>query len=421
MDDIRKKIAHLIFWAACILLMMPHYVYSQQVTNVRVFQEGENVIIFYNLSDQGNNNTYNIDLLLSENNGQSFSIRPKNITGALLQVSPGNDKKIIWKVLEEMDQLVGENFVFKITASAGSTAELSDHKEEQFSNTLIWHTVKAGETLYSISRMYGISLDDIKNYNLNISKTPPSVGQRILIPKAGPEAGDSGIFRDERDGKVYKWIRLGSQVWMAENLAFLPYVSPPSAGSAAEPYYYVYGYSGTDINMAKSHNNYKLFGVLYNWTAAITSSTGTSDIPVNVQGACPDGWHLPKEEEWKQLEDYLSENGYNYDGTNGGGRDKIGKAMAGSEGWGPGSKSGSVGNLPYKNNKSGFNASPGGLRSGNRGIFDNAGQFTNWWSSTESFEDKNSALRRYLYSDAAMLGRYFNDKSNGFSVRCIRD
>lgn len=98
-------------------------------------------------------------------------------------------------------------------------------------------------------------------------------------------------FTDSRDGNVYKYIKIGNQIWMAENLKYLPSVSDPGIFSAEMPTYYVYGYSGTSLAGAKGSFNYGAYGVLYNWAAA--------------KVACPAGWHLPTNEEWTQLTDYL--------------------------------------------------------------------------------------------------------------------
>jgi uncharacterized protein (TIGR02145 family) len=116
-----------------------------------------------------------------------------------------------------------------------------------------------------------------------------------------------------------------------ENQAWLPSVSPPSAESYTEPYYYVYGYKGKDVRAAKATANYSTYGVLYNLLAALT--------------ACPAGWHLPGEAEWTTLENYLISNGYNYDGTTSG--NKIAKSMATATGWKSYSETGTVGNTDY--------------------------------------------------------------------------
>jgi len=100
----------------------------------------------------------------------------------------------------------------------------------------------------------------------------------------------SNTFTDSRDGKVYKTVTVGDQVWLAEDLAYLPAVSPAATGSQTESHYYVYGYEGTDVAQAKATDNYGTYGVLYNLQAAMT--------------ACPEGWHLPSDAEWTQLEEY---------------------------------------------------------------------------------------------------------------------
>jgi len=194
-------------------------------------------------------------------------------------------------------------------------------------------------------------------------------------------------FTDSRDGKVYKTVTIGSQVWMAENLAYLPAVSAPTSGSTIDPHYYVYGYNDTDVDAAKATKIYTIFGVLYNWPAALT--------------ACPSGWHLPSDEEWTQLSDYL------------GGQNVAGGTMkeAGPSHW--------LGSDDGVTNSSGFTALPGGWRSG-RGSFYNIGYYGYWWSSTEW--DENSAWTRYLHYDSSKVFRYNEDKKDtGFSVRCLRD
>ena len=102
-------------------------------------------------------------------------------------------------------------------------------------------------------------------------------------------------FTDNRDGNVYSFVTIGDQVWMSENLKYLPSVVDRATYSNTDPYYYVYGYNGTDVPAAKATDNYKTYGVLYNWPAAID--------------ACPSGWHLPSDAEWTQLTNYLGGEG----------------------------------------------------------------------------------------------------------------
>src|SRR5690554_5326414 len=217
------------------------------------------------------------------------------------------------------------------------------------------------------------------------------------------QEGSSGsTFTDPRDGKVYQTVVIGNQVWMAENLAYLPSVNMVADGSedAAGSYYYVYGYDGTNVADAKATDNYATYGVLYNWTAAMDGEASSTTNPSGIQGVCPAGWHLPSDAEWTELTDYLG-------GTSvaGGKLKETGTTHWASPNTGA-------------TNETGFTALPGGYRYGN-GNFDYIGDNGNWWSATEDSTD--TAWYRYMgfsYSDVYRLDYY---KELGFSVRCLRD
>jgi uncharacterized protein (TIGR02145 family) len=213
---------------------------------------------------------------------------------------------------------------------------------------------------------------------------------------------ESDYFIDQRDGKKYKTVKIGDQVWMAENLAYLPAVHSPTSGSNTEPRYYVYGYNGSEVATAKQQPNYTTYGVLYNWSAART--------------ACPSGWHLPTDAEWTALENYLIANGYNYDGTKTG--NKIAKSLAATTNWSADSDIGTIGNNLSLNNKSGFSALPGGGRD-RGGLFEEVGEHGSWWSYTE-YDSSNAWGRGFGYDDV-LVKRGPGSKSFGASVRCIRD
>jgi len=196
-------------------------------------------------------------------------------------------------------------------------------------------------------------LEPLKGYMLKVSHP-----ETLIFP--GCETTCS--FIDARDGHEYECVTIGTQTWMAENLAWLPEISPSLLGTDTEPYYYVYGYEGSDVASAKATSNFSDYGVLYNWEAALAS--------------CPDGWHLPSDTEWTVLTDYLSNNGYGYDGSG----DDIGKSMASTTLWQNNGLLGAVGNDQGSNNSSGFNAFPGGLCH-YTGSFSDLGYNANFWSS----------------------------------------
>jgi uncharacterized protein (TIGR02145 family) len=208
------------------------------------------------------------------------------------------------------------------------------------------------------------------------------------------------IFTDSRDGNSYYWLQIGSQVWMAENLAYLPSVSPSSAGSGTAQYFYVYGYEGTSVSAAKATVNYTTYGVLYNWPAAMNGASSSSSNPSGVQGVCPSGWHLPGYAELTQLTDYL------------GGASVAGGKLkeAGYDHW--------LSPNEGATNSSGFTALPGGYVHGG-GFFISVGNQGFWWSATES--DASDAWFRGLDYDRASVGLASYYKYGGTSVRCVRD
>jgi len=221
-------------------------------------------------------------------------------------------------------------------------------------------------------------------------------------------------FIDPRDSNTYPTVQIGDQCWMAKNLAYLPSVVGPGTGSETTPYYYVYGYDGTDVSAAKVNSNYTTYGVLYNWPAATT--------------ACPSGWHLPTDAEWNVLETYTvsvinspnpqypcstSEYGWRRcaddSGTDAGGTYGAGKSLK-KVGQGTGVGAG--------DDLVGFSALLAGARDTN-GSFYNLGSYSYFRSSSAS--SSSYAWRRHLYAGYSTVNRDYSNKAGGFSVRCLRD
>jgi uncharacterized protein (TIGR02145 family) len=206
------------------------------------------------------------------------------------------------------------------------------------------------------------------------------------------------------DGNVYHTVKIGTQVWMVENLKTTKFND------------------GTPIPNVTSNNdwlnlktpaycwyyneivNKDTYGALYNW---YTVQSGK---------LCPTGWHVPTDAEWSSLENYLIQYRYNYDGTNMG--TKYAKSLAATTNWNPDSGEGTVGNDLTLNNKTGFTGLPGGGRT-NLGVFHNIGYYANWWCSTE-YRTELAWFRDISYYSSSVFSNY-ELKAFGFSVRCIRD
>lgn len=217
------------------------------------------------------------------------------------------------------------------------------------------------------------------------------------------------------DGKSYSAVKIGEQVWMAENLAYLPRVDDNStfAGST-DARYGVYGYDGNNVNLSKAEDNYSTYGVLYNWYAAMAGRSSRNDIPSGVQGICPTGWHLPSDAEWIVLEMTLGvpQKEANYIGWRG---TNEGSKLAGySDLW----NNGDLKNNP-EFGTSGYSALPGGGRWYRDGTSLNQSNNGYWWSSTQN--NSTDAYCRYLHEYGSTINRYGSNKSNGFSVRCVMD
>ena len=188
------------------------------------------------------------------------------------------------------------------------------------------------------------------------------------------------------DGYDYSVVQIGDQCWFAENCRYIPEASDFNTGSETEPYYYVYGYEGADVAAAKATENYDTYGVLYNWPAVMT------------EGICPSDWHIPSNDEWTELTDFLG-------GVNvGGGKMK----ETGYDHW--------ISPNTGATNSSDFTGLPGGFRYS--GGFFNIGHYGYWWSSTESGSYSWLRLLSYYY-DTVLQGDY--SQADGVSARCIRD
>ncbi|WP_308605202.1 fibrobacter succinogenes major paralogous domain-containing protein [uncultured Fibrobacter sp.] len=182
-----------------------------------------------------------------------------------------------------------------------------------------------------------------------------------------PGGGSStDSFTDPRDGQSYRTVKIGDQIWMAENLNYKTDDS--------------YCYDDEPANCRK-------YGRLYTWLAAMY--------------ACPEGWHLPSEMELNTLFESV------------GGTDIAGTKLRSTSGWND--DEGKSGN---GTDEFGFSALPAGIR-GNDGDFNDAGYIALFWSASEYRSDIAYYMSLDYNDDGAFLDSY--GKDFGFSVRCLRD
>lgn len=206
---------------------------------------------------------------------------------------------------------------------------------------------------------------------------------------------------DSRDGKVYRTVKIGNQVWMAENLNYADSSNTPSL-------------NGRSWCFRDQPRNCELAGRLYTWAAAIDSvrlatdtenpqtcgdaSSKNCKISGTIQGLCPDGWHLPSEMEWDTLF------------TTVGGYEVAGKILKSQRGW----ESNHNGTDDF-----GFSALPVGCYDFNEIYFYWDGSYAEFWSSTQSSDA--GAYSIYLKNPDKVLVEYNDFDGFGHSVRCLKD
>ena len=231
----------------------------------------------------------------------------------------------------------------------------------------------------------------------------------ISLPEGDAQPCPGNETLTDIDGNVYNTVQIGQQCWMKENLRTTHYadhteILAGSTTSSTVPYRY------TPNN---DEANVPTCGYLYNWAAVMHGTLSSDANPSEVQGICPNGWHVPSDAEWTQLTSYVgSQSSY----VCGDDSRYIAKALTTATGWNSDGGDCTVGNDPSANNATGFSAFPAGYYGGEYGNF---GSATNFWCTTE--QDGYYAYTRLIWYDFDRVYRNFYYKDLGFSVRCLRD
>jgi uncharacterized protein (TIGR02145 family) len=223
-------------------------------------------------------------------------------------------------------------------------------------DTLIYQTDGDIITINSIQGIYSISGNEL---NIGICSSCIFTKTNGIEPKTG--------YRDSRDNQPYKVIKVGTQVWLGENLK----------------------YAATGSVCYDNNQSYcAIYGRLYDWNTAKNA-------------ACPAGFHLPSDSEWDILVNFA------------GGEITAGKKLKAKSGWSD--------NGNYNGNSTddyGFAALPGGGGPWIGG-FNGAGDYGNWWSATESNAESANSLGMYYGDEVVYWGSAV--RTTLFSVRCVKD
>ena len=214
-----------------------------------------------------------------------------------------------------------------------------------------------------------------------VSNPPINQTQKSATKCVEDFSGISGFFADTRDGQEYKWVRIGEQIWMAENLnhgRFIPSSEEMSNNAIIEKYCY-----------SNNEDNCLIYGGLYQLEEILSYSYSKKN-----QGICPDGWHVPNKLEWKTL---IYKAGKDFAAAN----------MIQPEHW--------LIKKTKASNSTRFSLLPSGHRT-RKGKFEELENSCYYWTSEEGGV--------FIYT--RFLGGYIKiagnmSQKNGFSLRCIKD
>ena len=201
------------------------------------------------------------------------------------------------------------------------------------------------------------------------------------------------------DGNVYTTVKIGDQWWMAENLKVTHYSNGDEIPNVTDNSQWEVLLSGAYRAHTDNNSNVQTYGYLYNWFCIDG-------------GIAPEGWHVPTDAEWRELEVFLGMSTSDADNVDWRGTDQGDKLReAGTVHW------------LYPNttatNESGFCALPGGICYPSGSFHVGIGETASFWSS--SYVSMCDAWARFLQHENSGVCRWNDDKRNGFSIRCVRD
>jgi len=277
------------------------------------------------------------------------------------------------------------------------------------SNAYYWgYELSGNEDIFRSIMLHRYKTEKNGNYWVHVGEAKKGALSIRCMRDLVPVAEQKEVLKDGRDGKTYKTVKIGTQTWMAENLNYSDSVNTPSLVGKSWCY-------------DNDEENCETYGRLYTWAAVVDSVALETEgltcgykkvchMPKRVQGICPDGWHVPSENELTTLWRFA-------------GGFAAGDALKSKDLW-------------SKRNGTdifGFAVLPGGWFSLKWDAFDALKEVAVFWSSTHLCDDisddgSNCQYAYYLtFQDEIPMGRdnysgiSFYEKNIGHSLRCVKD
>ena len=271
----------------------------------------------------------------------------------------------------------------------------------------LWINQKIMEYLKIMSKNLIMTEDKSKSSGIHQNDRIARVERSIPLTNKHLSAIDETVT--DIDGNVYKTVKIGNQVWMAENIKVTCYRNGDPIPTGFSDKKWVNLKTGAYCFYDDNPMNIDVYGNLYNWYAVNDS-----------RYIAPEGWHVPSELEWIELEMKLGlsdddVNNFNHRGTNQGSQ-----LAGGIEIWRRG-----ILTDDSAFGSSGFHAIPGGFRDCYDGSYTDIGKYGSIWSSTEgpcsiTGPCGDAWFRLLHYEDSTLCQQAFNIHY-GCSVRCVKD
>ena len=326
----------------------------------------------------------------SEVEGSSSSVTSSSFAKSSSSVVSSSSEKSSSSVASS-SSVKSSSSVASSSSAKSSSSVVSSSSEKSSSSVASSSSAKSSSSVVSSS--------SVKSSSSVASSSSAKSSSSVVSSSSSIKYGS---FTDSRDGQVYKTVTIGTQTWMAENLNY--------AYTGVKYNYSSYTSDSTSWCYKNKASNCDKYGRLYTWSAVMDSAaqfsvnagtmcgygkTCTPNSPH--RGICPEGWHVPTNEEYSTLYTYI------------GGSSTAGSLLKSTSGWN---------NSGNGTDKYGFSVLPAGYRS-YYGDFYNEGGYAYLWSASEN--DSYSAKNQYFLYDGDYVSQSSRSKYYGQSLRCLKD